>query len=230
MKLLWTTCLALAMTACGGGGGGGGTPAPVASTLSFPLLSGFKALTASGWSKSFTVSGSCTGSGSSTTGPASAAATFEGQTALAASIHLVMNFTSCPFSNIDRTGTDYADSNYLPLGTDIPGSSYSVRVAPVTIPASVKVGDSGPMGTENEYADSSKTSSDGHEDQTYVVEADGPETAIVNFISKSYDATGALRSVEQDRYRITASGTLTAVSADLEYKQAPFLHLILTYH
>ena len=118
----------------------------------------------------------------------------------------------------------------MPLGTDFPGSSYHVRVTPATIPASVKVGDSGSIGSENHYADSSKTSSKGHEDQTYVIEADGADSAIVNFIIKSYDAGGELQSVEQDRYRITATGPLTPVSVDLDYKQAPYLHLQLIYH
>lgn len=56
-KIIFVSCLAVAMlSSCGGGGGGGGS-GTVTSTLSFPLQSGLRAMAASGGSADFNVSG-----------------------------------------------------------------------------------------------------------------------------------------------------------------------------
>ena len=71
------------LSACGGGGGGG-TSGPVTSSLSFPLQSGVKALIASGASKTFTISGTCSGSGSVSRSAANTPSTFETVTGFSA--------------------------------------------------------------------------------------------------------------------------------------------------
>ena len=42
-------------------------------------------------------------------------------------------------------------------------------------------------------------------------------------------AVGTLTATEQDRYRIDAAGTLTPVSADVQYSYTSTTHLVLTY-
>jgi hypothetical protein len=61
-----------------------------------------------------------------------------------------------------------------------------------------------------------------------VIEADTPNTAIVNMIAKSFDLSGKLNSTEQDRYRIKANGILTPVSADIQLANGSTTHLVLT--
>lgn len=208
LKLSVLTLVAL-LTACGGGGGGGSAD-PV---ISFNLLSGYKNLIATGASKTFTVSGSCSGTATLTAAPATTQTTFENVAALSRTSVLTMSLTNCTTSA--STQTNYYDTNYMPLGSSITGGDYDVWSAPVTMPSSVHVGDTGVLGTINEYASSTKTISVGRSDQSYVIEPDTATTAIVNFVSKSYDASNVLTTTEQLRHRMAADGSLTPISIDL---------------
>jgi hypothetical protein len=66
----------------------------------------------------------------------------------------------------------------------------------------------------------------GHSDETFVVEPDTANTAIVNQISKSYDAASQLQFTSQDRYRITSTGALTEISLDIQYAPPTATHLV----
>ncbi|TXT26839.1 MAG: hypothetical protein FD134_366 [Gallionellaceae bacterium] len=222
------TLLASALvTGCGSGGGGGAAaPAgPVASTLTFPLQSAYKTYTANGETRNFTVSGSCSGSGSLTSAPATTPATFEGVPALSAATTITMSLSAPCAPSGAATSTDYYDSNYTPLGSV--GVDYGVYSA-LNIPLSVTVGGTAIVGTENLYSNSTKTVGAGRQDISYVIEADTSTTAIVNLISKYYDAAGILTATEQGRYRITSVGALVRVSGDIQYASGQ--HLIMTFN
>lgn len=91
------------------------------------------------------------------------------------------------------------------------------------------VGNTGTIGTETLYTNSSKTVGDGTSLVSYVVEADTASTAIINLINRRYNAGGTLIATEQDRYRIDAAGNLTPVSADIQYSYTSSTHLVLTF-
>ena len=223
------TCAFLA--ACGGGSEG--TPAvqqPAASTASFPLQSGYKALVANGLSKSFTVSGSCSGSGNRSSSPANTAATFEGVAGFSATSTLTLSFTNCTPASTALTSTGYFDSNYVPLGVNSVGVNYGVYLTPLVIPTSVLVGGTGVLGTQTLYTNSSKVTLNGRVDQSYVVEADTSTTAIVNLISKIYTAAGTLTATEQNRYRITSTGALTPIAIDIQYASGSISRLLFAFN
>lgn len=229
-----TSLLLVGLVGCGGGGGGDSTPAtpagPVASTSAFALQSAYKALVASGLTKTFTVSGTCSGSGTKTSAAATTAATFEGKPALSAVGTLTMSLSSsCTPASTAQTYTAYFDSNYVPLGVNSVGVNYGVYLTPPTMPTSVKVGDTAIIGTETLYTDSTKATGNGTVAQSYVIEADTSATAIVNLISKVYNAAGTLTATEQSRYTITAVGALTPISTDLQYANGSTTHIVLTY-
>lgn len=208
------------LSACGGGGGGGGGGAsgPVTSTLSFPLQSAFSAYSAASTSKSFTISGTCSGNASLTKAAAAGGATFEGISGrLSAVSTLTLNFTNCTPSSSASTTTGYYDTNYVPLGSSTVGANYGVYLTPPSIPSTVMVGATGVIGTQTLYTNSTKAVAAGRMDISYVVEADTASTAIVNLIVKSYNASNILTSTEQDRYRIAATGPLTISSLDIQY-------------
>ena len=212
------------LSGCGGGGGSSAPAGPVTSTLSFPLLSAQQTSTANGWTKNFTISGYCSGTGTETDSPATTATTFEGAPALSGGVAITWTFTNCtPASNAD-TSTSYYDSNYIPLGYS--GSSYGVFSTPASIPTYVTVGSTGTIGTETYYTNNTKAMVTGRADFSYVIEADTSTTAIVNLIQKQYDATNALTVTAQNRYRITATGTLTPVSIDYQGVN----HLLWTFN
>ncbi len=214
----------VALTSCGGGSNGGATP--VISTLSFPWQSGDKASVINGSSINFTVSGYCSGAASVTiTTPAPAIfGTVTGSSAVNTSS---MNFSNCTPPSLSSTTTNYYDSNYSVIGIINSSNDYGVAQAPLTIPVSVKVGDTGTLGTINYFSNSTVTVPTGHDVISYEIEPDTATTAIVNVIDKSYDLNGTLTSTEQDRSRIISDGTLIPVSADLQYANGSAIHLVL---
>lgn len=223
-----TSLLMVGLSGCGGGGGGGGgSSGPVASTLSFPLQSAYKALVASGRSKSLTVSitavsgttvsGPCSGTGSVVVAPATTPATFEGKPALSAVTTLTLTMSASPGCNAVTTATTstaYYDSNYAALGSNVVGGDYGVFLTPLSVPASVKVGDTGIVGTETLYTNSTKATGKGTSTLSYLIEPDTSTTAIADLIATTSDAAGKLAATEQDRYQLTAVGALTPISAD----------------
>lgn len=233
MKLISVTSIVLAtslLVGCGGGGGSTGSAAPVASTLAFPLQSGYHTLVANGLTKSFTISGTCSGSGNKSSSPANTAATFEGASALASTSTTTMSFTNCTPASVASTSTVYSDTNYNPRGFNSVGVNYAVYLTPLVIPATVSVGNTAVLGTQTLYTDSTKSASGGRVDQSFVVEADTASTAIVNLISKVYNASGILTGTEQDRYRISSVGTLTPTVFDIQYSNGSTTHLVLTFN
>ena len=227
------------LTACGGGGGGGSSgptnTGPVASSLAFPLLSAFKSTTAKGSSYVLHATGTtatqstdglCTGTLSETDGPATTPATFEGSASLSSVSVGTISFTNCTPASTSATEADYYDSNYIPLGVNIQGGNYGVYLVAPQVPTTVTVGSTGLIGTLTYYADSTKATSAGRSDKSYVVEADTASSAIINVISKVYDASGNLTHTTQSRSRIDAAGNITPVSEDIQYSFTSTLHLV----
>ena len=195
--------------------------------VTYPLQSAYKTLNANGFTRSFTISGSCRGSGSITSTPAATAATFEGVAALSAITTETISLSNCLPATITGTTTHYFDSSYFDLGSEQVGGNYGVFLTPLTIPTSATVGGTGTIGTQTFYTNSTKATGAGRSDMSYVIEADTSITAIANVIFKTYNAAGTLTSTEQDRYRIDAIGALTPISGDI---QGAGIHLIFTFN
>ena len=218
--------MSVGLTACGGGGGSGSN-GPVTSTNTFDIRAGHARLTANGFSTTFAVSGTCSGTFSLTSGPATTNTVFEGVAALSRSSVGTLSVSNCnPASNVGTT-TSYFDSNYVPLGYSVVGGNYAVWASPPSFPVAARVGDVAVAGTVNKYTNSTKSTSAGTEENSYVIEADTATTAIVNLISKNYNAAHTLTSTEQDRYRIAADGSLTLISIDIQYANGSTTHLVM---
>ena len=220
-------CLFTLLSACGGGGGGGGASGPVTSTNTFDVRAGWSRLIANGFSKTFVISGTCSGTDSLTVGPANTSTTFEGGPALSSNYVDNTTFTNCTPASSIGTATNYYDSNHIPLGSSILGGKYEVWTTAPTIPVTARVGDVGIFGTLNKYNDSTKAVSAGRQDNSYVIEADTATSAIANFISKNYNTSNVLTSTEQDRYRIAADGSMTLISIDIQYANGSTTHLVM---
>ena len=226
----------LGLGACGGGGGGSSAPSgPVKSTLSFPARSGLNTRTANGHTTTLTANGTaateitnglCSGTITQTVGPVTGGATFESTSALSTVEVTTISFSNCTPAFISSTATTYFDANYLPLGANVQGGNYGVYLVPPDIPNSIMVDDVGIIGTETLYTDSTKGIFTGRIDLSFVVEPDTANTAILNLIAKEYDASSQLLFTEQDRYRITSTGAITAVSFDIQYASTSTTHLV----
>ena len=98
----------------------------------------------------------------------------------------------------------------------------------VVLPQRVKVGDAGSVGTEIIYGMSNFEKDgipQGRIDVTYSVEANTLATALVNVVSKMYDAQNSLTLIDQTRYLIDQNDRLSLFSIDQEYFDASKLRL-----
>lgn len=217
LKLILATASVALLAACGGGGGGG-TPAPVASTSTFPLFTiHVNSLQAA--SNTFTVTGNVsgtavTGSGTATRGGLSSG-TFEGSAAqqrtIAATGSITVNGTSVPLSS---SSIDWYDSNYVPKG-NTGGEDYVVVIGTPVIPATARVNDAGTVYTANRYSNSSKTTLRGTEVVSWVIEADTANTALLTLISTEKDNSNTTLSVSSQQFRIRPDGTFTRIKETL---------------
>lgn len=214
-------CLAALLGACGGSGGDAAPTAPPAVVgPSFPLKSAYSALTATAFTKSFAVSGTCSGTASFAKAAAVAGAVFQSTAGLSEASSLTLVLNGCTIRTSSSLSYVYYDASYTPVGITYPGS-YAAYLAPASIPASVVVGDVGTIGTANSYQDFTKSVALGKDVLSYIVEGDSASTAdaataIVNLVTKHFDATNVLTSTTQVRYRIGANGALTLISIDIE--------------
>ena len=213
------------LSGCGGGGSDAGS---TTATINFPLQTGYKARIAAGSTDNFTISGTCAGTATFTNGAATAAS-FQSVTGFSVAQTATVNLTNCTPATNAVTGTGYYDANYSPLGSQILGTEFTKYAAlPPPIPASVKVGDTAAYATLNTFTDSTMTTATGQRFISYVIEADGANTAIANLIIKSYNTAGQLLFTQQSRFRIAADGTLTTVSIDIQYSTTSTTHLLYT--
>jgi hypothetical protein len=232
-RALAALLLAAALGACGGGGGGGAEQTyPLRAALDNLTRTGsrlFLVAVGTGAAATQAVDGDCTGwrheSASGVIGPVAFGSNAAAQSSNVTSIQHWSN--GCTPTDLTVNEVDYFDSNYSLIGAEVASVSvYGISAAPLpVIPASVKVGDSGPIGTLNFQASSTDTTSRGRAERTYAIEADTNSTAIINFISKAYDQSGSLTSTLQTRYRIDAKGNLTFVIED-KLDVSPAAHIV----
>ena len=202
------------------------TPAPT----TFPVASARATLIANGWSKTFvaSITGTltCSGTGAVTVSPASTSTTFamtptNSVSALSATQSVTENWTNCTPATQALSSTNYYNpSSYIDLGDSLTGVNYNVFQTAPSYPATVKVGDTGIIGTENLYTNSTETASNGQQQVSYTVAADTTTTAIVTII---YNITGSSNNgSEQDKWRISTSGTLTPISVVFSYTSGAY--------
>jgi hypothetical protein len=110
-----------------------------------------------------------------------------------------------------ESGSDFYDSNYLPLGTQT-ADEYTVVNGSATIPQTARVGDTGTAYSDNRYTNSSKTSFLGTNTYTYALQADTASTAIAQIVGIEKDGLGATTYTRTLRYRITPAGAVTPLS------------------
>jgi hypothetical protein len=206
------------MTACGGGGGGGAA-APVASTEAFPFTTAIANFVTTSSSNNYSITGTVngvavTGSGTVTFGNVSSG-TFEGaaaqQRTTTATGSITVSGTTVP---LNSSSVDWFDSNNVPLG-ESGGDDYIVVTGTPTIPATVRVNDTGSLYTANRYADSTKAALRGTLTVTYVVTADTATTVYVTLIREEKNTFNASTSTGSAKIRMNTAGAITRINETL---------------
>jgi hypothetical protein len=226
--------LALALNGCGGGGLSTTTAPPE----TFDLQTGISGLVANGQSSSVTLAGTAevsgssepfTGTGTLTLAPG-ASATFSGEGALSQTETLSGTVTAAgqtgAFPSIVvveyyATGNDAFLGQTGTLGAS-GASAYAVAQTAFTYPASVVAGDSGVLGTTNNYTDSTLGTATGTTQVSYAVTAvssttsDSTPTVMVAITSQVNDTQNDPLETDVTNYSLTDGGVLTLVSASVE--------------
>jgi hypothetical protein len=226
IKTLTAVSALALMTACGGGGGG--AAAPVTSTDTFPLTTILANSLQSG-SNAFTISGTSsgsniTGSGTATRGSLSAG-TFEGSAAQQRTTTVTGSFAINGTSYaLNSSSVSWVDSNNMPVG-ESGGTDYIV-VTGGSIPATVRVNDTGTLYTANRYSNNTKSVLRGTMTVTYVVEPDTAMTALLTLIRTEKDNSNTTTSTNSAQVRITPAGALTRIK---ETSLEGSTSLVITY-
>ncbi len=215
----------ISIVGCSGGGGGGSTPAATTDpNTTFPINAAGNTQTANGSSKNFTITQtgttSCSGSGTVTSTPANTSVTFAltpttNVSALSSTSTLVWTWTNCtPVNNAQTTTHYYNPSTYVSYGS-VGTSFYNVYLTPPVVPTTIKINDTGIIGTINLYTNSTETVANGTEQVSYTVAADTTTTAIITTI---YTISGSTsNSTEIAKSRISTSGTITPISDTISW-------------
>ncbi|MET3106805.1 hypothetical protein AAKU67_002664 [Oxalobacteraceae bacterium GrIS 2.11] len=218
-------CISLAsLSACGGGGGGGGavSATPPVSTQTFDYHAANLKSYQAGQNVSFTVtqtgSVKCNGTASLIQTPFNTAATFnptpsQSVSAFSATTTVTLNWTDCTPASQAISTTDYISaSNSTPLGISQNGTFGVFSIAPV-YPSSVTVGQSGSLGTIQQYTDSTESAGAGYQNFEYAVSAGtGSSSVTITGTQQEYDASNTLVVTETDVAQLSSSGTLTITS------------------
>jgi hypothetical protein len=107
---------------------------------------------------------------------------------------------------------DYVDTNYVPLGAQLPTTVYSVVSGPVTIPDKVDFNTSGLLFTYTNYSDSSNVLPLGSTAMTYSVLPDTATTALLKLIATQKNLADVTLSTSTTTFRMTLDGALTRLS------------------
>ena len=249
---LYLFLIASASVLIGGCGGGGDSTGSISSNLTppssvvaskntFDFQAGWRAFLQAAYTKSLSVSGSCTGTmtyrHSATSQPSEfnySDLSFPHPTGTS-NPGYVVNHTQqteavlkgCIITSSSSINTAYFDGlTYSPFGY-IGGTAYNGATSykstfrefsnRVVLPNTIKVGVTGSVGTSNIYGLSNFKKdgiSQGKVDVTYVIEPDTAMTAIINIISKGYDINNTMTLMDQTRYLIDSMNKITLHSIE----------------
>jgi len=215
LKYLSLVSSVLLITACGGGGGSGGGSATTPTTTVFPVLQALTYAYTNGLQNTLNVTGTAnggsgnipvTGTGTFTIGKIQPGFVFNGvgayQTTTTISGSVTLNGTTVP-TNSSVAG--YLNQQFQALGEDSVGN-YCVATTPWTYPATATVGQTGTLGTENCYTDSTKRISVGSQTASYVTTAGPNNTLNVQIITNIYTTSNTLKSSGSTTYNVTPTG------------------------
>ncbi len=146
-------------------------------------------------------------------------------------------------SNCNPSAFDHIESNYFDSSRNLVGSAVATASnlsvngtefvsfdSPATLPANVRVGDAGTIGTATVYTNSAKQSVIGRRDYTYSVEADEDSAlhAIANLTTRTINPAGQTLLTTQTKYKLSAS--IVPIAQDIQYATTSTVHLVKKGH
>jgi hypothetical protein len=115
-----------------------------------------------------------------------------------------------------QTNITYYDMNFVELAKSHSDGSYSEYVKS-SQPTSLKVGDTGTLGTWTHWNNTSKSVKYEIDVHSYVVESDTTNSVIFNLIDRTYDNNNQLEITSQLRFRLSSTGVLEWQSVTVDF-------------
>ena len=181
---------------------------------SYDFKTAFQNRILQGASKTFNVTGVCQGTFSITDSPA-AKTIWNGQAAYAVGTTEIVNMPNCSLRWNSQSNITYYDLNFVEIAKTHSDGTYS-EYAKSSQPISIKVGDTGSLGTWTRWDNTSKSSKLKSDVHSYVVEPDTATSVIFNEIDRTYDNNNQLEFTSQFRVRLNAAGIFEWVSATVD--------------
>lgn len=221
--------LAAALVGCGGGGGDAGTPVPVISSVDMPVQSAMSAYAKA--SHTYNLSGNLTTAPGTVVTytmdygyiPETATTQFDGSTVSAAAQTVVVRQSGNTTPLLQQSFRSFFTTNpYAIYGSiDQDNSAFTVVTRSSSLPTAAHIGQSGTLGTETEYTDSTKTTVTGTSSLSWSMEADTADSALLCILAQFAGST----SSSTNCYRIDRSGNVTALIVRITNDQGATLTL-----
>lgn len=224
--LLAAVAASVFVAGCNGGGGGGDSQAPAAtvSSASFPLAKANADYLTNGARYTLAVSGksgifNLSGSLAYTAGNA-APSTLNGASTLSVSASMtgLINSSNGSSSQVANTAiAHYNPSNYMLIAVDGGNSTSEVVTSGfAALPTSVKVGDTGRIGTADKYSDNTLRTKTATCVVSFVIEPRNESSVTVNHIDECKGVTSSGDVTGQTRYSLDATGKMALLSMTLQ--------------
>ena len=184
----------------------------------------YQSFVQSGYSKTFNISGTCTGTANATSSPPQSGYSFNGVGAYQVTTVLNDTFNGCTPNSIISTAQAYYDINFTYLGTNSTGL-YIAFNGGAKMPSNVSNGSAGLIANGVTYSDSTKATATGSAKLSYVVSQGSGGALNVNLIAQIYNLSQQLLATSQTLYALTSGNTLSLISIDSQASTNSNTHL-----
>lgn len=234
-KTIWLSLVGIMLIGCGGGGDSPTAPAVVVDpNLTVPLQTAMANLVNNGFSKPYTLSGwvdnstlanpnqplaPLSGSGALAIGTPTSGTVTSGPLTGTTVLQSVAIFTGAVASSIIYY---FSPADYTILA--ISDATKTYYYTPYTLPATVKAGNTGSIGSSSTTGGFATTTTG-----VYSVASDRVDSLLVTFIETA-SQLGNIISIASTTYRITTLGAISPVSISTDYYLlAHYKHVVLTF-
>ena len=220
---LWLSAIFLCLlAACGGGGGGGGSSSPP-NLNSAPGAAAVNAYVQASHSNTLNARDQSGNNWTAqlSTMPNPGTTTFNGIPNVSTAVQTVNIFENGVLAGNDIRTNYFLVNPYQPLGDVFTTGPVEIVSGGSPLPMTITVGQSGPLDTVTAYHDSTQSTVDATEVETFSVVANNPTTLLfcVNTVTSNVTAQGNLdgfsASTESDCYAVDASGNANLVKVVL---------------
>jgi len=196
---------------------------PVTCAAGFPMNAIYKSFYTTAATYNFQISGNLhgitiTGAGSQIN-PVASVGNFTGLNGVVSGYQQTVTATGSYTASLNgnsitqplsTSSTDWVSTSYVALGT-MSSSDYVVATSAPPLPTVAHEGETGIVYQAKVYSDNTLSNQTGTKIETYALQADSPNTALLVMTSSYADLTGTVTETDVQQFRITPEGNYMPV-------------------